>query len=55
MPLPGPKAAAIIARDCKVVSTSYTRDYPFVMAKARARSSRMWTAMCFSIARPVSP
>jgi len=33
MPLPGPKAAAIIARDAKVVSTSYTRDYPFVMAR----------------------
>jgi 4-aminobutyrate aminotransferase len=31
--LPGPKAAAIIARDAKRVSTSYTRDYPFVMAK----------------------
>ena len=32
-PLPGPKAAAIIARDSKYVSPSYTRDYPFVMAK----------------------
>ena len=32
-PLPGPKAAAIIARDNKRVSPSYTRDYPFVMAK----------------------
>jgi 4-aminobutyrate aminotransferase len=32
-PLPGPKAAAVIARDNKRVSTSYTRDYPFVMAK----------------------
>ncbi len=31
--LPGPKAAAIIARDARRVSTSYTRDYPFVMAK----------------------
>jgi 4-aminobutyrate aminotransferase len=31
--LPGPKAAAIIARDAKRVSTSYTREYPFVMAK----------------------
>jgi len=31
--LPGPKAAAIIARDSRRVSTSYTRDYPFVMAK----------------------
>jgi 4-aminobutyrate aminotransferase len=33
MPLPGPKAQAIIARDKARVSPSYTRDYPFVMAK----------------------
>ena len=26
--LPGPKAAALIARDNKHVSPSYTRDYP---------------------------
>ena len=32
-PLPGPKAAAIVERDRKFVSTSYTRDYPFVMAR----------------------
>jgi len=32
-PLPGPKAQAIITRDAKRVSPSYTRDYPFVMAK----------------------
>jgi 4-aminobutyrate aminotransferase len=32
-PLPGPKARAIIERDAKVVSPSYTRDYPFVMAR----------------------
>jgi 4-aminobutyrate aminotransferase len=31
--LPGPKAAAIIARDRARVSPSYTRDYPFVMAR----------------------
>ena len=31
--LPGPKAAAIVARDRARVSTSYTRDYPFVMAR----------------------
>ena len=31
--LPGPKAAAIIARDSAYVSPSYTRDYPFVMAR----------------------
>lgn len=32
-PLPGPKAKALIERDAKVVSTSYTRGYPFVMAR----------------------
>src|SRR5512134_1308869 len=32
-PLPGPNAAAIVARDKKYVSPSYTRDYPFVMAR----------------------
>jgi 4-aminobutyrate aminotransferase len=32
-PLPGPKAQAIIERDARAVSTSYTRDYPFVMAR----------------------
>jgi 4-aminobutyrate aminotransferase len=32
-PLPGPKATEIIARDKARVSPSYTRDYPFVMAK----------------------
>lgn len=32
-PLPGPKAQAIIDRDAKVVSPSYTRSYPFVMAR----------------------
>ena len=30
--LPGPKAKAIIDRDRAVVSPSYTRGYPFVMA-----------------------
>lgn len=30
-PLPGPKARAIIERDEATMSTSYTRDYPFVM------------------------
>ena len=30
--LPGPKAAALIARDKRRVSPSYTRDYPLVMA-----------------------
>jgi 4-aminobutyrate aminotransferase len=32
-PLPGPKAAAIIARDAAVVSPSYTRSYPLVIAR----------------------
>jgi 4-aminobutyrate aminotransferase len=31
-PLPGPRASAIIDRDRAVVSPSYTRGYPFVMA-----------------------
>ena len=31
--LPGPKAKAIIERDAKFVSPSYTRDYPFVIAR----------------------
>ena len=31
--LPGPKAREVIARDRARVSTSYTRDYPFVIAK----------------------
>ena len=33
--LPGPKARDIIARDRARVSTSYTRDYPLVIAKGR--------------------
>ena len=32
-PLPGPAAKAIIERDARVVSTSYTRDYPLVIAR----------------------
>jgi 4-aminobutyrate aminotransferase len=30
-PLPGPKAAALIARDANTMSPSFTRSYPFVM------------------------
>lgn len=30
-PLPGPKAKAVVDRDAAVMSSSYTRDYPFVM------------------------
>jgi 4-aminobutyrate aminotransferase len=33
--VPGPKAQALIARDAEVMSPSYTRDYPFVMAHGR--------------------
>ena len=32
-PLPGPRAKALIDRDSKYVSPSYTRDYPFVIAR----------------------
>ncbi len=32
-PLPGPRAAALIARDTAVVSPSYTRGYPLVVAR----------------------
>jgi 4-aminobutyrate aminotransferase len=32
-PLPGPKARAIVERDRAAVSPSYTRSYPFVMAR----------------------
>jgi 4-aminobutyrate aminotransferase len=32
-PLPGPKAKGLIERDNKFVSPSYTRDYPFVIAR----------------------
>ncbi len=31
MPVPGPRAQAIIARDARVLSPSYTRDYPLVV------------------------
>jgi len=33
-PLPGPKAKALIDRDAKVVSPSYTRGYPLVISSA---------------------
>ena len=33
-PLPGPKAQALIARDARVVSPSYTRGYPLVIERA---------------------
>ena len=34
-PLPGPRAKAIIEKDTKFVSPSYTRDYPFVIARGQ--------------------
>ncbi len=40
MPLPGPKAQALLARDRPVTSPSYPRDYPFVMA--RGRGADVW-------------
>ena len=38
--LPGPKARALLARDSKVVSPSYPRDYPFVMS--HGRGAEIW-------------
>ena len=40
MPLPGPKAQALLARDRPVTTPSYPRDYPFVMA--RGRGAEVW-------------
>jgi len=39
-PAPGPKARALLARDAKVISPSYPRDYPFVMS--HGRGSEVW-------------
>ncbi|MEO8364958.1 MAG: acetyl ornithine aminotransferase family protein [Pseudoxanthomonas sp.] len=38
--LPGPRARAMIARDAEVISPSYPRDYPFVMA--HGRGTEVW-------------
>ncbi|HVF15419.1 MAG TPA: acetyl ornithine aminotransferase family protein, partial [Steroidobacteraceae bacterium] len=38
--LPGPKAQALLARDAKVVSPSYPRDYPFVMS--HGKGAEVW-------------
>ncbi|HXY98295.1 MAG TPA: acetyl ornithine aminotransferase family protein [Steroidobacteraceae bacterium] len=40
MPLPGPRAQALMARDRPVTTPSYPRDYPFVMA--RGRGAEVW-------------
>lgn len=39
-PPPGPKAKKMLARDKKVVSPSYPRDYPFVME--RGQGAQVW-------------
>jgi 4-aminobutyrate aminotransferase len=33
-PIPGPKAQAVVARDKRVISSSYTRSHPLVVARA---------------------
>ena len=38
--LPGPKARALVTRDQKALSPSYTRDYPLVVE--RGRGSWLW-------------
>jgi 4-aminobutyrate aminotransferase len=38
--LPGPKAAAMIARDAEVISPSYPREYPFAMS--HGRGTEVW-------------
>jgi 4-aminobutyrate aminotransferase len=40
MPLPGPNAQAMLARDAEVISPSYPRDYPFVMS--HGRGTEVW-------------
>src|SRR5258708_4189068 len=39
-PPPGPNARKMLARDKKVVSPSYPRDYPFVME--RGQGAQVW-------------
>jgi 4-aminobutyrate aminotransferase len=45
--LPGPKAKAIIERDKKYVSPSYTRDYPFVIARGEGAIVEDVDGNCF--------
>ena len=45
--LPGPKAAAIIAKDKQFVSPSYTRDYPFVIARGQGAVVEDVDGNCF--------
>lgn len=46
-PLPGPRAKALIERDSRVVSTSYTRGYPFVMARGSGAMVEDVDGNCF--------
>jgi 4-aminobutyrate aminotransferase len=46
-PLPGPKAAEIIARDQAVISPSYTRCYPFVMRRGQGAVVEDVDGNCF--------
>jgi 4-aminobutyrate aminotransferase len=46
-PLPGPKAKAIIDRDARYVSPSYTRDYPFVIARGEGAVVEDVDGNCF--------
>jgi 4-aminobutyrate aminotransferase len=46
-PLPGPKATAIIERDRQYVSPSYTRDYPFVIARGEGAVVEDVDGNCF--------
>jgi len=46
-PLPGPNAKAIIDRDRKYVSPSYTRDYPFVIARGEGAIVEDVDGNCF--------
>ena len=45
--LPGPKAKALIKKDAKYVSTSYTRGYPLVAEEARGAVVRDPDGNCF--------
>ena len=53
-PLPGPRARAVIERDRRVVSPSYTRSYPLVAERGKARWWRTWTGTAFWISMPAS-
>lgn len=52
-PMPGPRARAIIARDQRVISPSYTRGYPLVAERGEGAIVRMSMATGSSISTPV--